>query len=319
MPRLPTSTQVPNDKRQPGISVLIPTLDEEAVVAGCILSFLNFGDELIVVDNGSTDGTKDIVRDLAAKHPEKIRFFDKPELPDLYQNRQFALSQSRFQWLVRADSDYICYDNGEFDIGKLREFLLSRSRTLRPLAVSVPQTNIVGDYWHTGVPMRPGGWRANPERQHVSEGMIPPMVRFYRWFPGFAFVRRKRRETARFRRLMKVIHWPTPVWMHCNIKSDMNHFFRSERPDWRQLGDFGKFPSLQSYIESIVEDKYGTRDLDEAAALYMQRSVLPWLEPYDEKKFGPYPTLVRELMRTNPVYRIGERNGQPVRDRVPSN
>lgn len=304
-------------RRKPGISVLIPTLDEEAVVAGCIRSFLDFGDELIVVDNGSTDATKRICRELESQHPAKIRFFDKPELPDLYHNRQFALQHSQYQWLVRADSDYICHTDGEHDIRKFRDFLLSQGPTIRPLSVSVPQTNIIGDYWHTGVPMRPGGWRANPERQHVSEALVPPMVRFYRWFPGFAFVRRKRRETVRFRHLMKVIAWPAPLWMHCNIKSDMNHFFRSERTDWRQLGDFSRYPTLKHYVDAIVEQKYGTRDLDEAAALYMQRHVLPFLQPYDERQFGPYPAIVRELMQTNPVYRIVERDGRRIRERVP--
>lgn len=306
-------------RRKPGISVLIPTLDEEAVVAGCIRSFLDFGDELIVVDNGSTDGTKEIVRELESRHPHKIRFFDKPELPDLYQNRQFALQQSSYQWLVRADSDYICHTDGEHDIQNFRESLLSLRRVIRPLAVAVVQTNVVGDYWHTGVPMRPGGWRANPERQNVSEALVPPMVRFYRWFPGFAFVRRRRRETARFRHLMKVVHWPTPLWMHCNIKSDMNHFFRSERAEWRQLGDFSRFPTLHSYIEAIVEKKYGTTDLNEAAARYMQRHVLPYLEPYDEKKYGPYPSIVRELMQTNPVYQIVNKDGRTQRKRIKSN
>ena len=303
-------------RRKPGISVLIPTLDEEAVVAGCIRSFLDFGDELIVVDNGSRDATKDIVRELESQHPRKIRFFDRPELPDLYQNRQFALQQSSYQWLVRADSDYICHTDGEYDIRKFREYLLARPRSIRPLAVAVTQTNVVGDYWHTGILMRPGGWRANPERQHVSEALVPPMVRFYRWFPGFAFVRRRRRETARFRHVMKIIHWPTPLWMHCNIKSDMNHFFRSERTEWRQLGDFKRYPTLRSYIENIVEKKYDTIDLNEAAARYLQRHVLPFLEEYNEEKYGPYPTIARDLMQTNPVYRIVDKDGHRERIQV---
>ena len=82
------------EKRKPGISVLIAAQNEEATIALCVRSFLEFGDELIVVDNGSTDYTKDIVRDLRLQYPKKINFFDKPELPDLYQNRQFAFEQS---------------------------------------------------------------------------------------------------------------------------------------------------------------------------------------------------------------------------------
>jgi glycosyltransferase involved in cell wall biosynthesis len=302
------------EKRKPGISVLIATQNEEAVVGTCLRSFLDFGDELVVVDNGSTDLTKDIVRDLAAKHPKKIKFYDKPELPDLYQNRRFAFAHSSYQWLVRSDSDYVAYTEGPYSILDLREFLLKRKRTLRPEAVAVPQSNVVGDFWHTGVAMRPGGYRANPERQHVSEAVVPPMTRFYRHFPFFAFVRRGRRETVRFRHFLKLIRWPHPVWMHCNIKSDMNHFFRSERPDWRQLADFERYPTLDKYIESIVEEKYGTTDLDEAARLYMERHVLPYLEPYDAEKYYPYPALLLEQMEQNPVYRIKDVDGRKVRE-----
>ncbi|MFH1514285.1 MAG: glycosyltransferase, partial [bacterium] len=42
-------------QKKPGISVLIATQNEEAIIGLCIKSFLAFGDELIVVDNGSTD------------------------------------------------------------------------------------------------------------------------------------------------------------------------------------------------------------------------------------------------------------------------
>jgi len=137
-------------KRKPGISVLIATQNEEAVVGLCIRSFLDFGDELIVVDNGSADHTKDIVRDLQTQYPQRIKFFDRPELPDLYHNRRFALAQSSYEWLVRADADYVAYTEGKYDIMQLREYLLSLKRTAWPEIVYVPQVNIVGDFQRPG-------------------------------------------------------------------------------------------------------------------------------------------------------------------------
>jgi glycosyltransferase involved in cell wall biosynthesis len=297
-------------KRKPGISVLIACQNEEAMVGLCLHSFLEFGDELIVVDNGSTDHTKEIVRDLQAQYPAKIKFFDRPELTDLYQNRQFAFEQSSHEWLLRADSDFVAYTDGENDIMCFREYLLKRKRQLRPETIAVPMGSVIGDFWHTGVPMRPGGYRANPERAQVPEAILPPGVRFYRHFPFFKFLRHGRREVVRFWRLMKRIYWDRPLWMHCNIKSDMNHFFRSERTNWREFGDFKRFGTLRSYIESIIEEKYGTSDLAEAASIYMQRHVLPYLEPYDPKKYYPYPTLVAEQMEKNPIYRIYEEQGK---------
>ncbi|HUT21012.1 MAG TPA: glycosyltransferase, partial [Anaerolineae bacterium] len=82
--------------RPNGISVLVACQNSARTVELCLRSFLSFGDEVIVVDNGSTDGTRDIVRQFAAEH-DRVQFFDRPELPDLYQNRQFALERSRFR------------------------------------------------------------------------------------------------------------------------------------------------------------------------------------------------------------------------------
>jgi len=297
-------------KRKPGISVLIATQNEEALVSLSLRSFLDFGDELVVVDNGSTDHTIEIVTDLASQYPDKIRFFNRPELPDLYQNRQFALEQSRYEWIMRADSDFVAYTEGEYDIQNLRTFLLSRKRTLRPQAVRVIMSNVAGDFWHTGVPLPTGEIEAHPERICTLGPIVRPTMRFYRYYPLLRFVRRGSLELIRFWRVMKRITWDTPLWMHCNIKSDMNYFFRSKRNDWRQAKDFKKYPTLISYVEAAVNDDYGATDLAEAARLYMERNVYPYLQPYDPKKFYPYPSLVREQMEKNPIYKIFQDQGR---------
>ncbi|MCB9855466.1 MAG: glycosyltransferase [Phycisphaerales bacterium] len=304
-------------KRQPGISVLIATQNEEATVDACIRSFFDFGDEIIVVDNGSTDDTKDIVRDFERRHPDKIRFFDAPDLPDLHHNRQYALERSRFQWIVRGDADFIAYTSGDWDIAHLRAFLRSGKRRFPP-AIAVPIVNVSVDYWHTGPPRKPGGMQANLDRWYLTPAYTSSRVRLYRHFPGFRFQRRGRWEATRYhlayRGLARI--WPNPVWMHCTIKPDIHHFVRSERTNWREQGDFQRFPTLRDYIASIIGEKYGTTDMDAAARIYMERHIFPYLIPYDESQHGAYPAIVRELMRDNPVYRISERNGLRVRDRV---
>lgn len=287
-----------------GISVLIATQDEEYVVGLSIRSFLPLADEIIVVDNGSLDATKQIVQTLAERHPDKIRFFDRPDLPDLQHNRAFALRQARFEWVVRADSDYVCYTDGALSIAAFRDFVLSIRRGIQPEVIWVPQVNVVGDFLHTGRPMRPGGYRKNTERQYVFDVTSPPMPRFYRRFPGFAFVRRERRETTRFLGAMKSMTWPQPLWMHCTIKSNVNLLRRSERTDWRELGDYARYPTLDSYLSEILPAKYGTRDLEHAAERYMRERVLPHLEPYAERGAHPYPSLVSEQLERNPIFQI---------------
>src|SRR5688572_30372928 len=119
-------------RRRPGISVLVACQDEEYVVGLSIRSFLELGDEVIVVDNGSKDATKLIARRLAELHPNRVRFFDRPDLVDLQHNRAFAFEQARFDWVVRADSDYVCYTDGPLAIQSFRRFVLSMRRGLQP-------------------------------------------------------------------------------------------------------------------------------------------------------------------------------------------
>lgn len=307
--------------RKNGISVLIPTQNEEEIVSLCLLSFLEFGDELIVVDNGSTDRTKEIVQDIQSAHPAKIKFFDRPELPDLYHNRQFAFSQSVYRWVIRADADYVAYTDGKYDIRKFREKLLATRAGPIPKIYAVPQANITGDFWHTGIDHNTMALGKNDPGRYVPPPVSVPMVRVYEVFPGFKFQRVGRGEGTTFNYLMRFVKRKLahPLWMHCTLKSSVNLLFRSERTNWRELGDFVTYPTLESYIRSVILQKYGTIDIDEAAEIYLKDFCLPFLQPYDPEKFFPYPDLVQKQIAINPIYQIKNKNGAIMRDFLGTN
>jgi glycosyltransferase involved in cell wall biosynthesis len=296
--------------RKNGISTLIACQNEEVTVGWAILSFLPFSDEIIVVDNGSTDKTKEIALTIAKQFPEKVRFFDVPHLKDLYENRQFAFEQSRFRWIVRGDADYICYTEGEYDCRKLRSYLLNRTWLNRPLVINLRQPSVHCDFFHTAAARVP-----DHERWPMAFWKVdPPMGRIYHWLPGMRFVRRGKWEGVHYpkalRRLIRHLTWANPVWMHCNIKSDSNYFFRSERTNWRELGDFSKYPSLTSYVSEVANRKYGTSDLHDAASAYVAKHVLPQLEPYNPDLHYPYPSFVRQAMESSPGYQIVTEDGR---------
>ncbi|MCA9982353.1 MAG: glycosyltransferase family 2 protein, partial [Anaerolineales bacterium] len=251
-----------------------------------------------VVDNGSTDRTKEIVQDMVTQYPQKIKFFDVPELPDLHHNRQYALERASYRWIVRADSDYVAYTSGKYDIMKFRERLLAEKRRLYPLVFSVPAVNISGDFGHTGLAEREGGFGVGALGWYVPPPITMPNLRIYEYFPGFKFQRHGRWEATSFSRLLHYvsIELPDPLWMHCNLKSNLNYLYRSERTNWRQLGDYKQFPTLDDYMAYIVPIKYGTDDLVEAAQQYLRQNLYPFLQPYDANAYYPYPELVREQM-----------------------
>jgi hypothetical protein len=130
------------------------------------------------------------------------------------------------------------------------------------------------------------------------------MPRVYRHFPGFRFIRIGRMEGARFNRRLRKIHWPTPIWMHCDVKSDDNYFRRSERTNWREQGDYKRYPTLDSFLQAVAPKKYGTTNLEESRRIYMRTCCLPDLVPYEPEKLYPYPGLLAQVMDRYPVYSI---------------
>src|ERR1700740_3223907 len=83
------------------ISGIIITLNEEENVNKALES-LNFCDEIIVVDGGSTDKTVDIVD----KNP-KVILFERHLESDYSAQRNFALSKALGDWIIFLDADEI--------------------------------------------------------------------------------------------------------------------------------------------------------------------------------------------------------------------
>jgi cellulose synthase/poly-beta-1,6-N-acetylglucosamine synthase-like glycosyltransferase len=84
------------------ISLVIPAYNEEKYVGKCLDSSLKNGGELfeiIVVNNASTDNTKNVVLSFASQYP-KIRIVDEP---------QKGLTKARQRGLEEAEGDIVAY------------------------------------------------------------------------------------------------------------------------------------------------------------------------------------------------------------------
>jgi chlorobactene glucosyltransferase len=95
----------------PFLSIIVPARNEERQIAQCVRSLLQqryprF--ELIVVDDGSTDRTRSILRQMQAYNPQ-LRVIDGATLPPGWIGKPWALAQgareARGQWLLFTDAD----------------------------------------------------------------------------------------------------------------------------------------------------------------------------------------------------------------------
>ncbi|MEX5259981.1 glycosyltransferase family 2 protein [Kocuria sp. CPCC 205263] len=96
---------------RPGVSVVIPAFNEEAVIERCLLAVLDqtvAAEQIIVVDNGSTDGTGAVVTRVQRQHPESPIIVVQQNLEQgLVPTRNFGLNSATADVLGRIDADSV--------------------------------------------------------------------------------------------------------------------------------------------------------------------------------------------------------------------
>ena len=83
---------------KPRISVALITRNEQHNIAECLRS-VAWADEIIVVDQGSTDGTAQLARELGA------RVIDAPDWPGFGPQKNRALDACTGDWILALDAD----------------------------------------------------------------------------------------------------------------------------------------------------------------------------------------------------------------------
>ncbi len=92
-------TKKTGSAKKPGVSLCMIVKDEEANLARCLASVKPIVDEMVVVDTGSTDRTKDIAEFFGA------RVYDFDWSGDFAEARNFSLSKAKGDWILIMDAD----------------------------------------------------------------------------------------------------------------------------------------------------------------------------------------------------------------------
>ena len=87
--------------------------NEEAVIGRCLNSVKGLFDEIVIVDTGSTDKTKEIVK----KYTDKV--YDFKWIYDFSAARNFSFSKSTCDYIMWLDADDVVYPS---ELKKLKEF-----------------------------------------------------------------------------------------------------------------------------------------------------------------------------------------------------
>lgn len=100
------------------VSLCMIVKNEERILARCLDSLQGLMDEIIIVDTGSTDATKQI----AAQYTDQI--YDFVWTGDFSEARNFAFSRAKMEYIYSADADEVLDAENRTAFLQLKEILL---------------------------------------------------------------------------------------------------------------------------------------------------------------------------------------------------
>ncbi|QIS16339.1 glycosyltransferase family 2 protein [Nocardia arthritidis] len=130
------------------LTVVIPALNEAAVIERCLrlLVAQDAIDEVIVVDNGSDDGTPAIVREFAAANP-KVELVHEPNR-GITPARNTGFDKARGEFIARTDADTLV--GAEWG-RTIRDYLLAHPETAAVTGICTYHDSPVGFFLKFGL------------------------------------------------------------------------------------------------------------------------------------------------------------------------
>lgn len=143
---------------RPKISVTIIGKNAETYIDDCLASVSGWTDEIVFVDDFSTDSTVERVK----KEPSAVIFQRKMDLEGRHRN--WAAAQASNDWIMILDCDERATSEVKQEIDGLFD-----KKADNEMAFWIPRKNYIGDYW-----MRHGGWYPAPHLKLYNR-------KYFRW------------------------------------------------------------------------------------------------------------------------------------------
>ncbi len=274
----PILRAVPRPDRPQGLSAVVRVKDEGTWLAVSIRSIATVADEIIVGDNGSTDRTPEILRELKEELQDRLIVLRRPDL-DIKDLTNVLIERTRFRWVIRWDADFVARTDGPQSISHFRTWLFDLDPR-RYIFVYPRMVELCGDLFH----QRP----KTASRADCHCFTYSDHLRYVYGWSGY--------ESPKVPRWYLVLKYEIPTFFHVDVKPAPRMFLSSLWKRYLTDPARGRYPGFEAYLETELSEQWGNQTIEEAATLWAG-SEFRQLVPYDRQRFGDYPTLLRPFLQ----------------------
>jgi glycosyltransferase involved in cell wall biosynthesis len=300
------------EDRPKGVSALVRVRGEEEWIEPSLLSIQEFADEILVLDNGASPQTQEVLERLRGPLHDLLQFETCHNL-NLYQLSNLGLEKARFRWVVRWDADFVAHTSGKGDIRNLRRYLFELDHR-RYYLLYLTATELAGDLFHQF-----------PDLRIRRDGQVHTASRWARYVPVHRNLKvsgapspdqllregsrlKMTKESLKVPKFYQIIRCSEVTYFHVNVKSAWHTLQRHFWLEWLGQGNFRTYPTLKSYTLAQIQNLWGFSSPEEAAQYFMTLYCQK-LETYDSEPSGPYPELLQPFL-TKPKYRMEYKDGK---------
>jgi tetratricopeptide (TPR) repeat protein len=251
-------------KNKGALSLSMIVKNEENNIAKCLMSVRPIADEMIVVDTGSSDRTREIAKALGAQ------LYDFPWTGDFAAARNFSLSKASGEWVLSLDADEVV---SERDHARLKELI----RTGRPAAYSIITRNYTKQVGSQGFTTNSGAY----PREEAGIG----------WFPS---------EKVRLFPKRQSICFENPVheFVEGSVRKAGLPVKRVDIP----VHHYGRLDTVRLAEKGEAYFQIGKKKLEEKGGADLKALFELGVQAAELKKFVEARALFEKLVRISPKY-----------------
>jgi glycosyltransferase involved in cell wall biosynthesis len=227
------------------ISLCMIVRDEADLLERCLQSAIPLVDEIVVVDTGSTDPTKQI----ASQYTSLI--YDFTWIQDFSAARNFAIAQASGQWILILDADEYL---GQIDVTALKGFLREHTNDV-PTGIVLPVYNFVGE---------------------ISSGKVSQSkaIRLFNRHPDLSFVRPIHEQLQARSGMIRELEYELPIY-HSGYTTSL---IESKQKNDRNEAIFAKMQkngAFTCYDSFALGNEYFTQSRYEQALFHYRQANQP--------------------------------------------